>query len=100
MSLKNLTSLHDLVQGETAPVGDMEAQTGPAFPVVGPDVERGLYPFGVPVGSQLHAGPAADQAGRSLVGPNYQGVYGGISAPSGLDNDGVTPDLYTDNLPD
>ena len=29
MSLKNLTSLHDLVQGETAPVGDMEAQTGP-----------------------------------------------------------------------
>ena len=98
MAIKNKESIFDLVQkGE---VSNMEAQTGPAFPVVGPDVERGLYPFGVPVGSQLHAGPAADQAGRSLVGPNYQGVYGGISAPSGLDNDGVTPDLYTDNPPD
>ena len=98
MAIKNLESIHDLVQkGE---VNNMESQTGPAFPVVGPDVERGLYPFGVPVGSQLHAGPAADQAGRSLVGPNFQGVYGGVSVPSGLDNDGVTPDLYTDNLPD
>ena len=42
MSIKNLTSVHDLVQGETAPVVDMEAQTGPAFPIIGPDVERGL----------------------------------------------------------
>ena len=97
MAIKNKESIFDLVQkGE---VSNMEAQTGPAFPIV-TDIERGLYPFGVPVGSQLHAGPAANQAGRSLVGPNYQGVYGGISAPSGLDNDGVTPDLYTDNLPD
>jgi len=98
MAIKNKESIFDLVQdGE---VSSMEAQTGPAFPIVGPDVERGLYPFGVPVGSQLHAGPLVDQAGRSLVGPSYQGVYGSISNPSGLDNDGVTPDLYTDNPPD
>ena len=100
MSLKNLKSIHDLVQGETAPVGDMEAQTGPAFSITGPGIERGLSPFNVPAGSQLHGGPLVDQAGRSLVGPAYQGVYGGVSEPSGLDNDGITPDLYTDNLPD
>jgi len=34
------------------------------------------------------------------VGPAYQGIYGGVSNPSGLDKDGITPDLYTDNLPD
>ena len=100
MSLKNLKSIHDLVQGDTAPVGDMESQTGPAFSITGPDVERGLSPFNIPAGSQLHGGPLVDQAGRSLVGPAYQGVYGGVSEPSGLDKDGVTPDLYTDNLPD
>ena len=36
MSLKNLKSIHDLVQGDTAPVGDMENQTGPNFPILGP----------------------------------------------------------------
>ena len=100
MSIKNLTSVLDLVQGETAPVVDMETQTGPAFPIIGPDVERGLHPFGVPVGSQLHAGPAVDQAGRSLVGPAYQGVYGGISNPSSLDIDGTNPDPYSNGGPD
>ena len=99
MSLKNLRSQHDLAQGNR-PVGEMENSTGPSFSITGPDVERGLYPFGVPVGSGLHAGSAANQPGRSLIGPNYQGVYGGISAASVLDNNGVTPDLYTDNLPD
>ena len=96
MSIKNLTSIHDLVQGETAPVGDMESQTGPAFPIVGPDVERGLSPFNIPAGSQLHGGPLVDQAGRSLVGPAYQGVYGGVSNPASLDMDGVTRDKFTD----
>tara|TARA_R110002020_G_scaffold239820_3_gene452397 strand:+ start:2172 stop:2468 length:297 start_codon:yes stop_codon:yes gene_type:complete len=98
MAIKNLESIHDLVQdGE---VNNMESQTGPAFPIVGPDIERGLSPFNIPAGSQLHGGPLVDQAGRSLVGPSYQGIYGGVSNPSSLDTDGVTPDLYTDNLPD
>ena len=100
MSLKNLKSIHDLVQGDTAPVGDMENQTGPAFSITGKDVERGLFPFNIPAGSQLHGGPLVDQAGRSLIGPAYQGVYGGVSQPASLDMDGITPDLYTDNLPD
>ena len=100
MSLKNLSSIHDLVQKENAPVGDMESQTGPAFPITGPGIERGLSPFNVPAGSQLHGGPLVDQAGRSLVGPAYQGVYGGVSNPASLDMDGVTPDEYTANLPD
>ena len=98
MSLKNLTSNHDLVQEETAPVGDMESQTGPAFPIVGPDVERGLSPFNIPAGSQLHGGPLVDQAGRSLVGPAYQGVYGGVSNPASLDMDGVTPNEFINNF--
>ncbi len=102
MSLKNLTSIHDLVQGETAPVGDMDSQTGPAFPIV-KDLERGLSPFSIPAGSQLHGGPLSDQAGRSLVGPAYQYSYGGAATavlPSSLDADGVTPDEYIANLPD
>lgn len=99
MSLKNLRSQHDLAQGNR-PVGEMENLTGPSFSITGPDVERGLSPFNIPAGSQLHGGPLENQAGRSLVGPAYQGVYGGVSEPSGLDKDGVTPDLYTDNLPD
>ena len=100
MVIKNLSSIHDLVQEEGAPVSNMESQTGPAFPIVGPDIERGLSPFNIPAGSQLHGGPLVDQAGRSLVGPAYQGVYGGVSQPSSLDKDGVTPDEYTANLPD
>jgi hypothetical protein len=100
MSLKNLTSIHDLVQGENAPVADMESQTGPAFPIVGPGIERGISPFNIPAGSQLHGGPLVDQAGRSLVGPAYQGIYGGTSQPASLDMDGITPDEYTANLPD
>ena len=103
MSLKNLKSIHDLVQGDTAPVGDMENQTGPAFSIVGPDVERGLSPFSIPAGSQLHGGPLLDQAGRSLVGPNYQYAYAGSAAsinPSELDINGVTPDLYKDKGPE
>ena len=101
MAIKNLESLFDLIQnGE---VSNMEAQTGPSFPIIGPDVERGLFPFGIPAGSQLHAGPLGNQAGRSLIGPNYQFSYGGAAFsinPSELDNNGVTPEKYEDNLPD
>ena len=103
MSIKNLKSIHDLVQGDTAPVGDMESQTGPAFSITGPDVERGLSPFNIPAGSQLHGGPLVDQAGRSLVGPAYTTIYGGAAFtanPSILDMDGVTPPLYKNVGPD
>ena len=98
MSIKNLESIYDLVQD--GKVDNMRGQTGPAFPIVGPDVERGIYPGGSPLQSQLHAGPKKDTPGRSLVGPNYQGVYGSTSSPSILDNDGITPDKYEDNLPE
>ena len=104
MAIKNLTSLYDLVQGDEAPVASMENQTGPNFPIVGPDVALGAYPFNVPNGSQLHGGPLENQAGRSLVGPAYQGIYGGASQPSNLDNPltngEITPPKYEDNLPD
>ncbi len=102
MAIKDLKSIHDLVQGD-GPVNNMESQTGPNFPIVGPDVTRGGYPFGTPNNSQLHGGPLEDQAGRSLVGPAYQYAYGGASAainPSTQDLDGITPDKYEDNLPD
>ena len=111
MEIKNLESLYDLVGpfgvAGGGPVGDMENQTGPNFPIVGPGVERGAYPFSIPACSQLHAGPLVDQPCRSLVGPNYQFAYGGSNfiAPASdssddLDLEGVTPDKYTDNLPD
>ena len=103
MSLKNLRSQHDLAQGNR-PVGEMENLTGPSFSITGPGVERGLYPFNIPAGSSLHGGPAENQAGRSLVGPAYQGIYGGTSQPSNLDNPytngELTPSKYADNLPD
>ena len=102
MALKDLKSIHDLVQGD-GPVGNMEGQIGPNFPIVGPDVTRGGYPFSVPNNSQLHGGPLEDQAGRSLVGPAYQYSYGGAAAavnPSVHDLNGITPGKYTDNLPD
>ena len=31
MAIKNLTSIHDLVQGDDAPVANMENQKGPGF---------------------------------------------------------------------
>ena len=102
MALKDLKSIHDLVSGD-GPVGEMANQSGPNFPIVGPDVTRGAYPFSVPNGSQLHGGPLEDQAGRSLVGPAYQYAYGSAAAsvnPSTMDLDGITPDKYTDDLPD
>ena len=103
MAIKNLKSIHDLVQGD-GPVSDMENQTGPNFPIIGPDVATGAYPFSIPNGSQLHGGPLEDQAGRSLVGPAYQHQYGGVSMPSNLDNPLTngpsTPPKYEDNLPD
>ena len=102
MALKDLKSIHDLVQGD-GPVGEMAGQVGPNFPIIGPDVTRGGYPFSVPNGSQLHGGPLEDQAGRSLVGPAYQYAYGSAAAsvnPSTMDLNGVTPNKYTDNLPD
>ena len=88
MALVNLTSKFDLVgafgEPDGPPVGAMNVQSGPAFTITGPGgqqpVERGLYPFNIPVNSGLHAGPNADQAGRSLVGPNYQYSYGNSSA--------------------
>ncbi len=105
MSIKSLISIHDLVQGETAPVADMESQTGPAFSIVGPGIGRGLDPFNIPAGSQLHGGPAENQPGRSLVGPAYQYAYGGASTsidPSGpaFDMNGATPSTYLNNLPE
>lgn len=107
MAIKNLESLYDLVGGfGTAgggPVNDMENFQGPPFSIVGPDVSRGLYPYNVPNGSQLHAGPLENQAGRSLVGPNYQYAYGGssfIAKFSGLDKNGNTPPLYKNTGPE
>ena len=113
MAIKNLESLYDLVgafgilgQGG-GPVSDMENQTGPNFPIVGPGLERGGYPFSIPANSQLHAGPGPDQAGRSLLGPNYQFAYGGSnfiapaqSSPNDLDLEGVTPPLYKNTGPE
>jgi len=106
MAIKNLESLYDLVGGFGAqgggPVNDMENQTGPGFPITGPGVTRGNYPFNVPNNSQLHAGPLEDQAGRSLVGPAYTAVYGNsafTTGPSIYDMDGVTPLKYSDNGP-
>jgi hypothetical protein len=103
MALKDLKSIHDLVQGD-GPVNDMAKQTGPNFPIVGPGVTTGAYPFSVPNGSQLHGGPLENQSGASLVGPAYQGIYGGVSQPSNLDNPltngNSTPPQYLNNLPD
>ena len=48
MAIKNLESLYDLIG--YGPVNNMEGQTGPAFPIIGPDVERGINP-GIPAGS-------------------------------------------------
>jgi hypothetical protein len=111
MAIKNLESLYDLVGpfgiAGGGPVSDMENQTGPNFPIVGPGVERGAYPFSIPANSQLHAGPGADQAGRSLLGPNYQFAYGGAafsapasSGPDDLDLEGITPPLYKNTGPE
>jgi len=99
MALKDLKSIHDLVQGE-GPVGEMSGQTGPNFPITGPKTERGAYPFSVPNNSNLHAGPLADQAGKSLVGSAYQYAYGSAAAsvnPSTFDLNGIAPDSYPIN---
>ena len=99
MALKDLKSIHDLVQGD-GPVGEMAGQTGPNFPITGPKTERGAYPFSVPNNSNLHAGPLADQAGKSLMGAAYQYAYGGAAAsvnPSNLDLNGIAPDSYPIN---
>ena len=99
MALKDLKSIHDLIQGD-GPVGEMTGQTGPNFPITGPKTERGAYPFSIPNNSNLHAGPLADQAGKSLVGSAYQYAYGGAAAsvnPSTLDLNGITPDFYPIN---
>ena len=101
MSLKNLRSDHDLAMGNR-PVGEMENQTGPAFSIVGPGIGRGLDPFNIPAGSQLHGGPAENQAGRSLVGPQYHYAYGGAATsvdPSIHDLNGATPGEYVNEGP-
>ena len=110
MAIKNLTSIHDLVQGDDAPVANMESQKGPgfAFPIADgtPSALKRLFAdqFGVPNKSPLHAGPLEDRAGLSLVGPEYRHQYGGVSMPSTLDNPltngSSTPPKYEDNLPD
>ena len=106
MSIKNLRSELDLVRGENAPVGNMENQKGPglAFPIADgtPSALKRLFAdqFGVPNKSPLHAGPLEDRVGLSLVGPEYRHQYGGLTKPSTLDNNGVTPDQYLDNLPE
>jgi hypothetical protein len=92
MAIKNLESLYDLI-GD-GPVNNMEAQTGPAFPIIGPGVERGINP-GIPAGSQLHGGPLTNQAGRSLIGPNFAYNYGGVAIPSQLDLNGNPPPLQS-----
>ena len=110
MAIKNLSSLYDLIGdfgvAGGGPVNDMESQTGPNFPIVN-GLERGAYPFTIPAGSGLHAGPTADTAGRSLLGPNYTYAYGGATgiafAQSGdadLDLEGITPPLYKNTGPD
>jgi len=106
MALKDLKSIHDLVQGENAPVGNMENQKGPGrgFPIADgtPTALKRLFAdqFGVPNKSPLHAGPLEDRVGLSLVGPDYQHQYGGVSKPSTLDINGVTPKQYLNNLPE
>ena len=106
MALKDLNSIHDLVQGENAPVGNMENQKGPGlgFSIADgtPIALKRMFAdqFGVPNNSPLHAGPLEDRAGLSLIGPNYKHQYGGVSKPSTLDNNGVTPDQYLNNLPE
>jgi hypothetical protein len=114
MAIKNLESIYDLVGSfgiaGGGPVNDMENQTGPNFPIIGgslTSLERGAYPFSIPSNSPLHAGPGADQAGRSLLGPNYQFAYGGsaFSAPASftdqdLDLEGITPPLYKNTGPE
>ena len=104
MSLKNLTSIHDLVQGDTAPVGDMENQTGPNFPILGPGVFDKGPVSGVPTKSPLHSNGIA-QPGKSvsLLGPSYKYAYGDAATSvdrSNHDLNGQTPDEYIANLPD
>lgn len=107
MSIKNLTSIHDLIQGENAPVGDMENQRGPgiAFPIVHGTpgaLKRGFADtLGAPFNSPLHAADQlANLAGLSLVGPDYRHQYGGLTKPSTLDMNGITPETYKDTGPD
>lgn len=105
MAIQNLSSLYDLVGAmgdpESAPVANMATQTGPPWNIVGPDVVRGLYPFEIPAGSQLHGGPLENQAGRSLVGPAYYHTYGNSTSvrfPSTLDLNGVIPFATDDSI--
>jgi hypothetical protein len=89
MALVNLTSKYDLVgsfgKPDGEPVGNMENQKGPAWSIVGPGgtafpVQKDYYPFNIPANSGLHAGPGQDQAGLSLLGPNYSYQYGNSPA--------------------
>jgi len=102
MALVNLESIYDLVGSPgvagSGPVGDMANQTGPPWNIIGPDITKGLYPFNIPAGSQLHAGPLENQAGRSLVGPDYSYNYGGaypnasgLALAALLDLNGIIP---------
>ena len=75
-----------------------------AFPIADgtPSALKRLFAdqFGVPNKSPLHAGPLEDTPGLSLIGPNYQHQYGGVQKFSTLDNNGVTPKQYLNNLPE
>jgi hypothetical protein len=104
MAIINLTSVHDLVQGETAPVSNMANQTGPSFPILGPGVFDKGSVSGVPTKSPLHSNGIA-QPGKSvsLLGPAYKYVYGGEAAlvnPSSHDLNGQTPKEYLSDLPE
>ena len=105
MALKDLKSIHDLVQDD-GPVGQRAKQKGPGngFPIVNgtrEDLKRGFMDgVGVPNKSPLHAGPLEDTPGLSLLGPNYQHQYGGVQKFSTLDINGATPDQYLDKLPE
>ena len=106
MALKDLKSIHDLVQGENAPVGEMAKQKGPGngFPIVDGTRENLIRGFmdevGGPNKSPLHAGPLENTPGLSLLGPNYQHQYGGVQKFSTLDINGVTPAQYLEKLPE
>ena len=97
MAIKNLSSIYDLVQGEGAPISEMENQTGPNFPILGPSVFDKGFVSGVPTKSPLHSNGIAELGKSvSLLGPAYNYIYGGTATsvdPSSLDLNGGIPEL-------
>ena len=107
MAIKNLRSIHDLVNqddlGILAPVADMAKQTGDGngFTITDSDLSTSFDPQ-PPVGSILHAGLGKNQPGISLIGPQYHYAYGGAATsvdPSIHDLNGATPGEYVNEGP-